>query len=253
MQTASTSMLQRRMRLGYTRAGRLVDMLERRGVISGYEGSKPRQVLITEADVPRVLANLAEAGRLGRAEPTVLEDARRNRLRADGRDRLDCCGKRGCASGSTSRPSSPRPRSARSTCARSRTRSGTSCPGPTFVRTFLRTYAEYLGLDSEDARRGLQAALRAAGPAGPAAVLARGRAAAAPRARRGRAAVGWSSASCRCCCSALFVLGSLGDDVDRRTRPRPRPTPTAKPSERSKKRAAQAAAGAQKPAAPKVV
>jgi S-DNA-T family DNA segregation ATPase FtsK/SpoIIIE len=53
-------MLQRRLRLGYTRAGRLIDMLERRGVISGYEGSKPRQVLITEADVPRVLANLAE-------------------------------------------------------------------------------------------------------------------------------------------------------------------------------------------------
>ena len=58
--TASTSMLQRRLRVGYTRAGRLIDMLERRGVISGYEGSKPRQVLITEADVPRVLANLAE-------------------------------------------------------------------------------------------------------------------------------------------------------------------------------------------------
>jgi S-DNA-T family DNA segregation ATPase FtsK/SpoIIIE len=65
MGTASTSMLQRRLRLGYTRAGRLIDMLERRGVISGYEGSKPRQVLITESDVPRVLANLAEAGRLG--------------------------------------------------------------------------------------------------------------------------------------------------------------------------------------------
>ncbi|MGH2854611.1 MAG: DNA translocase FtsK 4TM domain-containing protein [Solirubrobacteraceae bacterium] len=60
MQTASTSMLQRRLRLGYTRAGRLIDMLERRGVISGYEGSKPRQVLITEADVPRVLAALEE-------------------------------------------------------------------------------------------------------------------------------------------------------------------------------------------------
>jgi S-DNA-T family DNA segregation ATPase FtsK/SpoIIIE len=58
MQTASTSMLQRRLRLGYTRAGRMIDMLERRGVISGYEGSKPRQVLITEADVPRVLAML---------------------------------------------------------------------------------------------------------------------------------------------------------------------------------------------------
>jgi len=49
--TASTSLLQRRLRLGYTRAGRLIDTLERRGVVSGYEGSKPRQVLIDEADV----------------------------------------------------------------------------------------------------------------------------------------------------------------------------------------------------------
>ncbi len=62
MQTASTSMLQRRLRLGYTRAGRLIDMLERRGVISGYEGSKPRQVLIGEADVPRVLAMVGKSG-----------------------------------------------------------------------------------------------------------------------------------------------------------------------------------------------
>jgi S-DNA-T family DNA segregation ATPase FtsK/SpoIIIE len=62
MGTASTSMLQRRLRLGYTRAGRLIDMLERRGIISGYEGSKPRQVLVTEADLPRVLAALEPAG-----------------------------------------------------------------------------------------------------------------------------------------------------------------------------------------------
>ncbi len=55
-QTASVSGVQRRLRVGYTRAGRLIDMLERRGVISGYEGSKPRQVLIGEADIPRVLA-----------------------------------------------------------------------------------------------------------------------------------------------------------------------------------------------------
>ena len=61
MGTASTSMLQRRLRVGYTRAGRLVDMMERRGVISGYEGSKARQVLITEADLSRVLESLAEA------------------------------------------------------------------------------------------------------------------------------------------------------------------------------------------------
>ena len=60
MGTASTSMLQRRLRVGYTRAGRLIDMMERRGVISGYEGSKARQVLITEGDLPRVLAALGE-------------------------------------------------------------------------------------------------------------------------------------------------------------------------------------------------
>jgi S-DNA-T family DNA segregation ATPase FtsK/SpoIIIE len=66
-QTASVSMLQRRLRVGYTRAGRLIDMLERRGVISGYEGSKPRQVLITEADVSRVLAAQPDT----EAEPAV--------------------------------------------------------------------------------------------------------------------------------------------------------------------------------------
>jgi DNA segregation ATPase FtsK/SpoIIIE, S-DNA-T family len=56
-QTASTSLLQRRLRVGYTRAGRLIDMLERRGIISGYEGSKPRRVLVEEAELPRVTAN----------------------------------------------------------------------------------------------------------------------------------------------------------------------------------------------------
>ena len=55
-QTASVSLLQRRLRVGYTRAGRLIDMLERRGIISGYEGSKPRRVLVGEADLERVLA-----------------------------------------------------------------------------------------------------------------------------------------------------------------------------------------------------
>ena len=54
-------MLQRRLRVGYTRAGRLIDMLERRGVISGYEGSKARKVLISEADLPRVIAALEES------------------------------------------------------------------------------------------------------------------------------------------------------------------------------------------------
>jgi DNA segregation ATPase FtsK/SpoIIIE, S-DNA-T family len=58
-QTASVSLLQRRLRVGYTRAGRLIDMLERRGIISPYEGSKPRRVLAGESD----LEHLSAAGR----------------------------------------------------------------------------------------------------------------------------------------------------------------------------------------------
>jgi S-DNA-T family DNA segregation ATPase FtsK/SpoIIIE len=53
-QTASVSLIQRRLRVGYTRAGRLIDMLERRGIISGYEGSKPRRVLVDEHQLERV-------------------------------------------------------------------------------------------------------------------------------------------------------------------------------------------------------
>jgi S-DNA-T family DNA segregation ATPase FtsK/SpoIIIE len=45
MQTASVSMLQRRFRIGYTRAARLIDEMEARGVVGPYEGSKPRAVL----------------------------------------------------------------------------------------------------------------------------------------------------------------------------------------------------------------
>ena len=57
-QTASVSLIQRRLRVGYTRAGRLIDMLERRGIISGYEGSKPRRVLVSENEPNRVSARL---------------------------------------------------------------------------------------------------------------------------------------------------------------------------------------------------
>jgi S-DNA-T family DNA segregation ATPase FtsK/SpoIIIE len=54
--SASVSLLQRRLRVGHTRAGRLIDMLERRGIISGYEGSKPRRVLVDESELEQLLS-----------------------------------------------------------------------------------------------------------------------------------------------------------------------------------------------------
>ena len=45
---ASTSMLQRRLKLGYSRAARIVDQMEERGIVGPFEGSKPRQILITK-------------------------------------------------------------------------------------------------------------------------------------------------------------------------------------------------------------
>lgn len=45
---ASTSFIQRRFKIGYARAGRIIDQMEERGIISGYQGSKPREVLMTK-------------------------------------------------------------------------------------------------------------------------------------------------------------------------------------------------------------
>ncbi|MRG85340.1 DNA translocase FtsK [Salinibacillus xinjiangensis] len=49
-QSASVSMLQRRFRIGYTRAARLIDAMEDRGVVGPYEGSKPRKVLVSNVE-----------------------------------------------------------------------------------------------------------------------------------------------------------------------------------------------------------
>ena len=220
MGTASTSMLQRRLRLGYTRAGRLIDMLERRGVISGYEGSKPRQVLDHRG---RPAARAGGAGRRargaarrGRAAPRAAPPAAApttSRRRAGSID----CGLAMPEIGATLREARMRARIDISEIeAETKIRAKYLraleneewglLPGPAYVRSFLRTYAEALDLDAkllleeyklrherpsdhdlhaDRRRRGARRPARAAAQRGP---------------RRGGAAVRWSSAcsSSRC-------------------------------------------------------
>ncbi len=237
-------MLQRRLRLGYTRAGRLIDMLERRGVISGYEGSKPRQVLVTESDLPRVLASLDPA-----ADAVVVpEDARlasRGLMPEIGETLREARMRRRIDMAEVEAATKIRAKYLRAL----ESEEWDLLPGPTFVKTFLRTYADYLELDSrllvEEYKQRFER------PAGmeltPLNLRSqRRRRRVAPRIGPGRDRRGRRHLVLL---GVLYALGKFGEEDDKTPATNLEATPTATPKKAKKKRqqAERAASRSSKP------
>ena len=73
---ASTSLLQRRLRVGYARAARLIDLLEQNSIVGPADGAKPRDVLVTSLDEGERVSGIKEYESVNKAKPVALASAR---------------------------------------------------------------------------------------------------------------------------------------------------------------------------------
>ena len=245
---ASVALLQRRLRVGYARAGRLIDIMEEMGIISGYDGSKARAVLIDEPSLPPTLARVAG-------------DARRRRRRPRRRRRLPTTSERRSPGRFVFTPAltrlyvrvrvTLRPGRARrkrsvvfeigNTLREARVRRNLTfqqveedtkirvkyvqamenedfdvMPGATYVRGFLRTYSEYLFARPGRHDRRIPVARRQ-DRRSPGAVR-RGLDARAPHGHRGRNTIVFVAVICLLVLGVIWILGR-GQEPEPSTKP----------------------------------
>ena len=252
---ASVALLQRRLRVGYARAGRLIDIMEQMGIISGYDGSKARSVLINEAEAAAgVLARLVGGDVAGstrrrrRRRSRGRDPARRRRVtRRSARDLslgarlLDCTFGRQPARPARHKRGPSSVFEIGTTLREARVRRNLTLqqveedtkirvkylqamenedfdlmPGVTYAKAFLRTYSSYLGLDANVM---LQEYVSRGAYHGEHEPFGGSSMLGAPRSHRGRNTVVFVAVICLLVLGVIYVLGLGGSGGARRPSP----------------------------------